>query len=322
LLRDPVQVGEHEIYPSGSIGIARAQPGDRVEDLLRRADIAMYAAKSHGRDGWSEFDMALQRRVDERLRVEAELRRAIDGSELEVYYQPEVLLGSGEVVGCEALVRWHHPDAGMLPAAAFIAIAEETGLVVGLGELVLRAATRQAAAWAAMGHDLVVRVNLSARQLRGAVVAEVEAALADAGLAPERLCLELTETAVMDDVAESARILGEFRELGVRVAIDDFGTGFSSLAYLKRLPVDTLKIDRAFVAGVGEDPDDTAIVESVIGLAHTLGLDVVAEGIENRTQCDELVRMGCARGQGFHLGRPEPAAAITRRLRTGRAIAD
>jgi EAL domain-containing protein (putative c-di-GMP-specific phosphodiesterase class I) len=162
------------------------------------------------------------------------------------------------------------------------------------------------------GHDVVIRVNLSARQLRGVMVSEVEAALAAAALPPDRLCLELTETAIMDDVQESALILARFRDLGVQIAIDDFGTGFSSLAYLKRFPVDILKIDRTFVDGVGVDPDDTAIVRSVIGLARTLRLDVVAEGIEDAAQVGELLRLGCDRGQGFHLARPAPADAVSR----------
>ena len=204
----------------------------------------------------------------------------------------------------EALVRWRHPERGLLVAGSFVSLAEETGLVVDLGRWVLTQATQQAAQWVAEGHDIITRVNLSARQLRGAVVAEVEDALAAAGLAPTRLCLELTETAIMDDVDESARILGKFHDLGIQIAIDDFGTGFSSLAYLKRFPVDILKIDRTFVDGVGVDPDDTAIVQSIVGLAQTLRLEVIAEGIEDATQVGELVRLGCNRGQGFHLARP------------------
>lgn len=315
LLRDPVTVGDDEVYPSASIGVALPHPGDSVEDLLRHADAAMYEAKGNGRDGWEVFDGSMRQAVADRIRTETDLRRAIDNQQLEVHYQPEFLLASGEIVGSEALVRWRHPERGLLTAGTFMGLAEETGLVVDLGRWVLAEATRQGARWLAEGHDLITRVNLSARQLRGAVVSEVEQALHDAGLPPDRLCLELTETAIMDDVQESARILTRFRALGVQIAIDDFGTGFSSLAYLKRLPVDILKIDRTFVDGVGVDPDDTAIVRSVIGLARTLRLDVVAEGIEDAAQVDELVRLGCGRGQGFHLARPAPADEVTRRLR-------
>ncbi|MEM7140271.1 MAG: EAL domain-containing protein [Actinomycetota bacterium] len=311
LLREPVTVGDDEVYPSASIGIATPQPGDAVEDLLRHADAAMYQAKGQGRDRWDAFDSSMRQAVVDRIRNETDLRRAIDNGQLEVHYQPEFLLETGEIVGTEALVRWRHPERGLLAAGSFISLAEETGLVVDLGRWVLTQATRQGAAWLGEGYDVVTRVNLSARQLRGAVVEEVEAALADASLPPDRLCLELTETAIMDDVQESARILAQFRELGVQVAIDDFGTGFSSLAYLKRFPVDILKIDRTFVDGVGVDPDDTAIVRSVIGLARTLRLEVVAEGIEDASQVGELVRLGCGRGQGFHLARPAPADDVS-----------
>ncbi|MEO0493086.1 MAG: EAL domain-containing protein [Actinomycetota bacterium] len=306
LLSEPVRVGDEEVFPSASIGIAVPADGDGVDELMRHADAAMYQAKSQGRDRWVRFDRSMRDAVVERIRTETDLRRAIENGQLEVHYQPEFMLDTGEIVGAEALVRWRHPERGLLAAGTFISLAEETGLVVDVGRWVLGQATMQVAAWVKAGHDIIVRVNLSARQLRTAVVGEVKQALAAANLAPERLCLELTETAIMDDVQESARILQEFRDLGVLVAIDDFGTGFSSLAYLKRFPVDILKIDRTFVDGVGVDPDDTAIVRSIIGLARTLRLDVVAEGIEDPTQIAELVRLGCARGQGFHLARPVP----------------
>ncbi len=310
LLRDPVQIAGEEVFPSASIGIAIPEDDDAVEDLLRHADAAMYQAKGGGRDNHVRFDSSLREAVVERIRTETDLRRAIDNGQLEVHYQPEFILDTGEIVGTEALVRWRHPERGLLAAGSFISLAEETGLVVDLGRWVLGRATDQGAKWVNEGNDIVMRVNLSARQLRPAVVDEVRDALARSGLAAERLCLELTETAIMDDVEESARILQQFRDIGVQVAIDDFGTGFSSLAYLKRFPVDILKIDRTFVDGVGVDPDDTAIVRSIIGLARTLRLEVVAEGIEDPTQIAELVRLGCQRGQGFHLARPAPAEDI------------
>ncbi|MEM8708551.1 MAG: EAL domain-containing protein, partial [Actinomycetota bacterium] len=321
LLSEPVRIGDEEVFPSASIGIAVPSDGDGVDELMRHADAAMYQAKSQGRDQWVRFDRSMRDAVVERIRTETDLRRAIENGQLEVHYQPEFMLDTGQIVGAEALVRWRHPERGLLAAGTFISLAEETGLVVDVGRWVLGQATAQAATWVREGHDIIVRVNLSARQLRTAVVGEVQQALAAANLAPERLCLELTETAIMDDVQESARILQEFRDLGVLVAIDDFGTGFSSLAYLKRFPVDILKIDRTFVDGVGVDPDDTAIVRSIIGLARTLRLDVVAEGIEDPTQIAELVRLGCARGQGFHLARPAPADDVAMLL-TGSASAD
>jgi diguanylate cyclase (GGDEF)-like protein len=298
LLRKPVIVGDDEVFPSASIGIASLEPGDIVEDLLRHADAAMYQAKGKGRDRWEAFDSSMRQAVVDRIRTETDLRRAISNGQLEVHYQPEFLLETGEIVGSEALVRWRHPERGLLAAGSFIPLAEENGLVIELGRWVLGQATVQGAQWLADGHDVITRVNLSARQLRGAVVAEVEEALALAALPANKLCLELTETAIMDDVEESARILAQFRELGVQVAIDDFGTGFSSLAYLKRFPVDILKIDRAFVDGVGVDPDDAAIVRSIIGLARTLRLEVVAEGIEDATQLGELVGSVVAGARG------------------------
>ena len=310
LLSEPLRIDDEEVFPSTSIGIAIPEPADDVDELMRHADAAMYEAKGQGRDRWVRFDRSMRDAVLERVRTESDLRRAVEHGQLEVHYQPEFMLDSDEIVGAEALVRWRHPSRGLLSAGSFIALAEETGLVVEIGRWVLGVATTKAAEWVAAGHDLIVRVNLSTRQLRPAIVTEVQEALTVAGLAPERLCLEITETAIMDDVQDSARMLQEFRDLGVLIAIDDFGTGFSSLAYLKRLPVDILKIDRTFVDGVGVDPDDTAIVRSIIGLAHTLRLDVVAEGIEDRTQIAELVRLGCSRGQGFHLAQPAPPDAL------------
>ncbi len=310
LLSEPVRIDDEEVFPSASIGIAIPETDDGVDELMRHADAAMYQAKGQGRDRWVRFDRSMRDAILERVRTETDLRRAIEHGQLEVHYQPEYMLDTGEIVGTEALVRWHHPERGLLSAGSFISLAEETGLVVEIGRWVLGVATRKAAEWVEAGHDLIVRVNLSARQLRPAIVAEVHEALTEAGLAPERLCLEVTETAIMDDVQDSARMLQEFRDLGVLIAIDDFGTGFSSLAYLKRLPVDILKIDRTFVDGVGVDPDDTAIVRSIIGLARTLRLDVVAEGIEDTTQIAELVRLGCSRGQGFHLARPAPPSEV------------
>jgi len=320
LLREPARIADVEVFPSASIGIAAPGPDDDVDDLLRHADAAMYQSKAHGRDRWTGFDVSMRDAVLDRIRTETDLRLAIDNGQLEVHYQPEVLLSSGVIVGAEALVRWRHPEWGLLTAGSFIGVAEESGIVVDLGRSVLGVATKQAAEWISKGYDIIIRVNLSARQVRAAVVGEVEEALRAAGLAPDRLCLELTETAIMDDIEESEMILARLHELGVKLAIDDFGTGFSSLAYLKRLPVDILKIDRSFVDGVGVDPDDTSIVESVIGLANTLNLEVVAEGIEDATQVRELLRLGCARGQGFHLARPAPAEDVELLLERSRLL--
>jgi len=320
LLREPARISDVEVFPSASIGISAPGPDDDVDDLLRHADAAMYQSKASGRDRWTGFDDSMRESVLDRIRTETDLRQAIDNGQLEVHYQPEVMLSSGVIVGAEALVRWRHPEWGLLTAGSFIGVAEESGIVLDLGRSVLGVATKQAAEWISKGHDIVIRVNLSARQVRPEVVSEVEEALRAAGLAPDRLCLELTETAIMDDIGESEAILARLHELGVKLAIDDFGTGFSSLAYLKRLPVDILKIDRSFVDGVGIDPDDTSIVESVIGLADTLNLEVVAEGIEDATQVRELMQLGCERGQGFHLARPAPAEDVELLLERSRLL--
>ncbi len=310
LLREPVRIDNEEVRPSASVGIAIREEGDKVEDLLRYADAAMYEAKGLGRDQWVCFDQRMREAAIVRLQTETDLGRAVENGQLEVYYQPEFDLRTGAIVGAEALLRWIHPEQGVVPASGFLSIAEETGLIVSLGRWALGQATMQAAEWLAQGHDMVIRVNISARQLRNALVGEVQEALAAANLPTHRLCLELTETTIMDDVDGSAQVLQQLRKMGVKIAVDDFGTGYSSLPSLKRLPLDILKIDRAIVAGVSVDLDNTDIMRSIVGLAEILGLDVVAEGIENESQLAELVRLGCHRGQGFHAGRPAPANEI------------
>ena len=226
---------------------------------------------------------------------------------------PSCSLDTGVMVGAEALARWHHPVAGLLEAGAFIELAEDSGLILDLGEWVLNEACRQAGEWHRERPDfpLTIRVNLSARQIaQPHLVDQVVAAMAAGGIEPSSLCLEITETALMSDPAAGLRVLQDLRSLGVELAIDDFGTGYSSLSYLKRFPVDVLKIDRSFVDGLGDDPEDTAIVTAIISLARALGLRVVAEGVETRRQLDELRRLGCDRGQGFMFARPRPAALL------------
>ncbi len=317
LIREPIQTGSHEVFITGSIGIAFPNEQDRqIEDVLRHADAAMYEAKNKGRQRFEIFDERSREIVADRIDTEAQLRRAIEKDELEVHYQPEYELDTQTIVGVESLVRWNHPTKGLLTAGVFISVAEDTGLVVEIGRLVLEEACRQGADWNSRRRDpLVMRVNLSARQLeRASIVDEVREALAASGLPAELLCLEITETALMADVEESLRLLTELRALGVHLAIDDFGTGFSSLAYLKRFPVDILKIDQAFIRHVDTDPTDEAIVLSIIRLADALGLDVVAEGIEEVEHRDKLVEMGCNRGQGFGLARPAAAETIAELL--------
>ncbi len=245
------------------------------------------------------------------------MRHALENGELVVHYQPEIEIPSGRIVGAEALVRWQHPVRGLLSAAEFIDLAEETGLILDIGEWVLRQACIQQVAWQAEhpDHPLLVRVNLSARQIGQAdLLSQVMSILAETGIDPGQLCLEITETTVMADAESSLEVLEKLRGLGVELAIDDFGTGYSSLSYLKRLPVHVLKIDRSFVDGLGRDPDDTAIVQAIMVLASSLGLSVTAEGVETETQLTELVRLGCDRVQGFLFARPEAAAEVSARL--------
>ena len=309
LLGEPVQLGAQTIFPSASIGIAVADDTSTVSDLMRRADTAMYRAKAGGRGRHEAFDEDLRDEVRNRMETEAGLRQALRNNELVVHFQPEVSLETGRVLGAEALVRWEHPEHGLLYPGSFIEVAEETGLIVDLGTHVLFEACHSAVTWP--GDDLVVRVNFAAAQLqRPETVGLVAVALEQTGLDPSRLCVEITESAMMGDVEQAERILGQLKALGVHIAVDDFGTGFSSLAYLKRFPVDALKIDREFVMGLGCLDEDTAFVRSIISLANALGLSVVAEGVETIEQADSLLRLGCQRAQGFYFARPAPVDAL------------
>lgn len=315
LIGEPVTLGRQKIYPTASIGIAVADDQTAVDDLIRRADTAMYRAKAQGRARSEAFGEELRDAVQARMETEAGLRGALRSDELTVHYQPEFDLRDGTVLGAEALVRWEHPTKGLLAAAAFIEVAEETGLVVEIGEFVLASACAEAASWPGGDDGPVIRVNLAAAQLqREETVSLVRRVLAETGLAPSRLCLEITESAVMNDVRRAEEILGRLKDLGIHLAVDDFGTGFSSLAYLKRFPVDALKIDRTFVIDLGEDESDVAFVRAIVSLADALGLGVVAEGVETAAQAAILVELGCHRAQGFHFGRPAPAAAFRARL--------
>ena len=311
LIGEPIVLGSQEVYPTVSIGIAVTDDHLAVADLLRRADTAMYRAKSMGRARHEVFDENLRDEVMARMATEAGLRGALRSGELTVHYQPEVSLITGEVLAVEALVRWNHPTEGLLSASRFIDIAEETGLVVDIGELVLAEACREAATWPGGAMAPQLRVNLSAAQIqRDETVDLVRHVLAASGLPARRLCLEITESAVMIDLERSAETLDRLKEMGIELAVDDFGTGFSSLAYLKQFPVDVLKIDRAFVSGLGSDDDDTAFVRSIISLAEALGLGVVAEGVETATQADALLGLGCTRAQGYLFAEPSPSETL------------
>ena len=316
VLAAPLKVAGDETTVTVSIGIAYAPPnssGDTPESLVRDADAAMYRAKEQGRNRHELFDVTTLELALARHETANALRRGIHRGELVVHYQPLLDLASGRVVGVEGLVRWDHPQRGLLLPGEFIALAEETGLVVPLGAEVLATACRQVMAWQRGGDgraDLSLSVNLAARQLLAPdLCSVVEAALADSGFDPDRLYLEITESALLEDSDSSTRALNRVKALGVRIGVDDFGTGFSSLTYLKRFPVDVLKIDRSFVAGLCADREDRAIVASVIDLAHAFGLTTTAEGVETAEQLAQLRSLGCEQGQGYFWSRPLPAEA-------------
>ncbi len=316
----PMVVAGEETTVTVSIGIAYAPPasaGETPESLVRDADAAMYRAKEQGRNRHEVFDVTTLELALARHETANALRRGIQRGELVVHYQPALDLATGGLVGVEGLVRWDHPQRGLLPPGEFIALAEETGLVVPLGAAVLATACRQVMAWPAgadyCGGELWLSLNLAARQLLAPdLCSVVEEALADSGLEPGRLCLEITESALLEDSESSTRALNRLKALGVRIGVDDFGTGFSSLTYLKRFPVDVLKIDRSFVAGLCQDHQDRAIVASVIDLAHAFGLTTTAEGVETAEQLAQLRALGCEQGQGYLWSRPLPADAARR----------
>lgn len=311
-----IQAGSHVL--SASIGIAIADELSTAADLLRDADAAMYRAKERGRSRTQVFDTEIRDRASARLEASTALRRALTEDELLVCYQPIVSLADERLLGFEALVRWQHPQRGLLGPGDFIPDAEETGLIVPLGEQVLRMALQEAAGWVANagpGTPLGLSVNVSARQLDEQDLPQViAAALRSSGFPAASLALEVTETVVMHDVLRSVESLHALRATGVQVSIDDFGTGYSSLNYLKRLPVTTLKIDREFVSGLGGDPHDSAIVAAIIALARALDLRVIAEGVETRCQLEELRRLGCEAAQGFLWAPPLSAAQARERV--------
>jgi EAL domain-containing protein (putative c-di-GMP-specific phosphodiesterase class I) len=296
-----------------SIGVAVfPDDGDDPESLLKNADVAMYHAKEQGRNNYQFYSRSLGARTVARLTLERDLRKALVRGEFELQYQPQLALGSRAVVGLEALVRWHHPRLGLVSPATFISLAEETRLIVPVGIWVLRQACGQASAWSQAGlGPLRIAVNLSVVQvLQNNFVGQLAAVLAETGLAPERLELEITETTVMTDAEAVIAKLIEVKRMGVTLAIDDFGTGHSSLSYLKRFPLDRLKIDRSFIRDVACDADDEAIVTAIIAMSRSLSFEVVAEGIETARQEDFLRRQGCDLAQGFLFSPPLPAEDV------------
>ncbi|HYF46130.1 MAG TPA: EAL domain-containing protein, partial [Acidimicrobiales bacterium] len=314
-VREPILCGDNELVVTLSIGIAYDERGvSQPNALVRDADAAMYRAKSRGRDRAEVFDDALRRRALDRLDTESGLRRAIDDGRLVVHYQPVIDLRDDGVSGFEALMRWDHPDRGLLAPGDFMEVAEETGLIVPLGRHLFAEACQQTVEWQRkQGRDgLSVFVNFSAAQLRHAeVVQDVAIVLEETGIDPGCVQIEVTEHALLDDEDVAVEQIAALKDLGLKIVIDDFGTGYSSLAYLQRFPVDLLKVDRSFVSGVTRGEGDAAIVRGVIDLAHRLGLSAVAEGVESAEQVETLRELGCERAQGYLLGRPATGPAQT-----------
>lgn len=316
----PFGIGGRELFVTCSVGVALYPFDDRdIETLYRNADAAMYHAKEEGRNNFQFYSAEMNAQSFKHLALENALRHALEREEFRLYYQPQIDLGSGRIVGAEALIRWQHPELGLVSPAEFIPLAEETGLIVPIGEWVLRTACAEARAWQDAGLPPVrVAVNLSSRQFRQQHLFDViTAALRHSGLAPDWLEIELTESLVMHDVNRTIDVLRGLKQMGVSIAIDDFGTGYSSLSYLRRFPIDVIKIDRAFIEHVSDSPDDAAIANAIIALAKSLQRKVVAEGVETRAQLDFLRQHGCDTAQGYYYARPLPAEEFVRYLRQG-----
>ncbi|MDP9426482.1 MAG: EAL domain-containing protein [Actinomycetota bacterium] len=315
-LSEPFALGGSEVYVSASVGVTlgggSSDDAPGLEDLIRRADLAMYGAKKKGKASHEVFDPSMNAAAHARLALENDLRRAVERDEFKLFYQPKVRVSPGrpgedEIVGVEALIRWEHPERGLVSPAEFIPVAEETGLIVPIGRWVIEEACRRAVEWQGVGgtgDHFVMGINLSARQFADkGLVGDVSRILGEVGLAPEALELEITESVVMDDAPMTANIFRELKALGVRLSIDDFGTGYSSLSYLKRFSVDYLKIDRSFVGNIGltgESSEDAVIVSGIVSLAQDLGLKVVAEGVETVEQLLRFREMGCDLAQGYY----------------------
>ena len=320
VFKSPFSFGGHELFVTTSVGISLyPHDGENAQTLLQHAGVALHRSREQGGDNYQFYRADMNEQALKRLGLENGLRRALEREEFVVYYQPQINTFTGQLAGMEALVRWRHPDLGLIPPAEFIPLAEETGLIVPLGEWVLRTACAQNKAWQDEGFaPLQMSVNFSPRQFQQpALLEQIRRVISETGLEPHYLEIELTESSVMKDAELTIKTLRRLKETGVRVSIDDFGTGYSSLSYLKRFPIDTLKIDISFVRHSTTDPKDAAIVRAIITLAHTLELKVIAEGVETEEQLGLLRALGCDEIQGYLFGKPLPAAALAELLSQG-----
>jgi diguanylate cyclase (GGDEF)-like protein/PAS domain S-box-containing protein len=316
----PFKLSGYEMFTTVSIGIALSTSGyEAPEELLRDADTAMYQAKSSGKAQYVIFDKGMHARAMNLLQLESDLRRAIDREEFAIHYQPIVSLKTGKLSGFEALVRWYHPERGLIPPDKFISVAEDTGLIVPIGRWVLSEACHQLKAWEQQytsSLPLLMSVNLSSRQFaHSGILDQIIETLQTTGIDPHKLKLEITETVVMDNVEAASKMLERLRSLGIELSIDDFGTGYSSLSYLHRLPIDTLKIDRSFVSRIHENNENKEIVRTIILLAQNLGMGVIAEGVETREQFERLIELKCEHGQGYFFAKPLDAASAGRLIK-------
>ncbi|HEX7579932.1 MAG TPA: EAL domain-containing protein, partial [Thermoanaerobaculia bacterium] len=320
-LARPFDVGGRNVFVTASIGIAVGNDDGRPDDLLRDADTAMYHAKAAGKAQFAVFEPLMRERAVATLQLETALRLAVERKEFEVHYQPILSLGDGRITGFEALVRWHHPERGLLFPADFLELAEETGLILPIGDYVLEESCRRLRAWQEeypVTPPLSMSVNLSARQFRQADLFErVRLLLEETGIAPGSLALEMTEGILVENTETAMDLLSRLRSIGVRISIDDFGTGYSSLSYLHWLPLDRLKIDRSFVSGMGENPRNLEILRTIASLAKNLGMDVVAEGVETEDQLAQLRLLPCGFGQGFYFSKAQGGDAAREMIAAG-----
>ena len=313
LITKPVKISGHECFVSASIGITLyPSDGKTADELIKNADIAMYHAKDRGKNAYEYFEGSMNTAAQERAKLEKRLRIALNQNQFELHYQPQIHGLKREIVGLEALLRWRHPEDGLIPPNDFIPLAEKSGLILPIGEWVIHEACRQARAWQEAGYPLdLISVNVSSIQIeRQNVAAVIREALDDTGLKPGCLEIEITESAIMCDPESAVKLLEEIKSIGVSIALDDFGTGYSSLSYLRRFPIDTLKIDRDFVSDIDEKPADAEIIEAITAMAHTLRLRVVVEGIERESQLDIALNRKCDVIQGYLFSRPLPPDAI------------